>query len=66
MGANNSRKTSAAHAIGLFLGDETDGLTVHDLNVDSWAQIDAFGNEQPGAELPKISMDLWLTVGEND
>lgn len=24
--------------------------------------MDAFGNEQPGAEMPTISMDVWLTV----
>lgn len=66
VGANNSGKTSAAHAIGLFLGDETDGLSVHDFCVDTWAQMDAFGNEQPGAEMPTISMDVWLMVGEND
>jgi hypothetical protein len=66
VGANNSGKTSAAHAIGLFLGDETDGLSVHDFSVDTWAQMDAFGKEQPGAEMPTISMDVWLTVGQND
>ncbi|RWP37423.1 AAA family ATPase [Mesorhizobium sp.] len=63
VGANN---TSAAHAIGLFLGDDTDGLTVHDFSVDTWAQMDAFGAEQPDAEMPTISMDVWLTVGQND
>ncbi|TIN49356.1 MAG: ATP-dependent endonuclease [Mesorhizobium sp.] len=66
VGANNSGKTSAGHAIGLFLGDDTDGLTVHDFSVDTWAQMDAFGAEQPDAEMPTISMDVWLTVGQND
>lgn len=66
VGANNSGKTSAAHAIGLFLGDDTDGVTVHDFSVDTWAQMDAFGDEQPDAEMPTISMDVWLTVGQND
>ena len=54
VGANNSGKTSAAHVIGLFLGDESDGLSVHDFSVDTWAQMDAFGNEQPGAAMPLL------------
>src|SRR5262245_2529584 len=66
VGANNSGKTSAAHAIGLFLGDETGGLAVHDFNAETWTAMNAFGNEEPNAELPTISMDLWLAVGEND
>lgn len=66
VGANNSGKTSAAHAIGLFLGDENEGLTVHDFSIDTWDAMNAFGNEEPDAELPTISIDLWLSVGESD
>lgn len=66
VGANNSGKTSAAHAIGYFLGDESEGLAVHDFSADTWAEMNAFGSEQPDAELPTISMDVWLAVGEND
>ena len=66
VGANNSGKTSAAHAIGLFLGDESGGLSVHDFGAETWAAMNAFGNEESNAALPTISMDLWLAVGEND
>jgi hypothetical protein len=66
VGANNSGKTSAAHAIGLFLGDENGGLAVHDFNAETWEAMNAFGNEEPNAQLPTVSMDLWLAVGEND
>ncbi len=66
VGANNSGKTSAAHAIGLFLGDESGGLTVHDFSAETWTAMNAFGKEEPNAVLPTISMDLWLAVGEND
>ena len=57
VGANNSGKTSAAHAIGLFLGDETDGLSVHDLSVHTWAQMN----------VPRRQGDLaavWATARE--
>ena len=49
-----------------FLGDESGGLTVHDFSAETWTAMNAFGNEEPNAELPAISMDLWLAVGEND
>lgn len=66
VGANNSGKTSAAHAIGLFLGDDAESLSVHDFSAETWARMNAFGNEVADAELPTISMDLWLGVEAND
>ena len=66
VGANNSGKTSAAHVIGLFLGDEPESLSVHDFSAETWARMNAFGNEVADAELPTISMDLWLSVEAND
>lgn len=66
VGANNSGKTSAAHAIGLFLGDEPESLSVHDFSAETWAEMNAFGDEVADAVLPTISMDLWLSVKAND
>lgn len=66
VGANNSGKTSAAHAIALFLGDEAEAFTVHDFSADTWAQMNAFGDKAPDSSLPTISLDLWLSVGAGD
>lgn len=66
VGANNSGKTSAAHAIALFLGDESETFTVHDFSADTWAQMNAFGERVADANLPSISLDLWLSVGPGD
>jgi predicted ATP-dependent endonuclease of OLD family len=55
VGANNSGKTSAAHAIGLFLGDENGGLAVHDFNAETWEAMNAFGNEEPNRPLKFVS-----------
>jgi hypothetical protein len=66
VGANNSGKTSAAQAIAMFLGDENESFTVHDFAAETWTAMNAFGNEEPGAQLPTISLDLWLSVDQND
>ena len=68
VGANNSGKTSAAHAIQLFTSNsrERERFSIHDFSVDSWATIDAFGEGQPDVILPAISLDIWLNVGPQD
>lgn len=35
-------------------------------SAETWQAVNAFGDEEPNAELPSISMDLWLAVGKND
>ena len=66
VGANNSGKTSAAHAIQLFTSNSRERFSIHDFSVDSWAMIDGFGDEQPGVALPAISLDIWFNVSPPD
>ena len=66
VGANNSGKTSAAHAIQLFTSNSRERFSIHDFSVDSWAMIDGFGDEQPGVSLPAISLDIWFKVETPD
>jgi predicted ATP-dependent endonuclease of OLD family len=66
VGANNSGKTSAAHAIQLFMSASRDRFSIHDFSAGSWASIDAFGEGQEGATLPTISVDIWFHVGATD
>lgn len=65
VGSNNSGKTSTAHALQLFLNPK-EAFSVHDFNSTCWAAIDAFGDEEAGAVLPKITIDIWLKVEEAD
>jgi predicted ATP-dependent endonuclease of OLD family len=66
VGANNSGKTSASHALQLFASASKERFAVHDFSVDTWEQMNAFGEGQDGSSLPKISLDIWLNVNEND
>ena len=66
VGANNSGKTSAAHAIQLFTSNSRERFSIHDFSVESWAMIDGFGDEQPGVALPAISLDIWFNVRPPD
>jgi predicted ATP-dependent endonuclease of OLD family len=58
VGANNSGKTSTSHAVQLFLAASRERFSVYDFNTDTWAAIDAFGDQMEGAKLPTISMDI--------
>jgi predicted ATP-dependent endonuclease of OLD family len=65
VGANNSGKTSATHAIDLFLSGVKDKFTIHDFSADCWADFENYPDE--GAtdvkpEFPAISLDLWISV----
>jgi predicted ATP-dependent endonuclease of OLD family len=66
VGANNSGKTSTSHAMQMFMTASRDRFTIHDFNVDSWAAIDAFGEETEGTKLPALSLDIWFHVEEAD
>ena len=66
VGANNSGKTSAAHAIQLFTSNSRERFSIHDFSADSWAMINAFGEGQKDAVLPAISLDIWFNVGPQD
>jgi predicted ATP-dependent endonuclease of OLD family len=62
VGANNSGKTSVAHALKLFLSSSSEKFTLHDISASAWPDIEAFANDEAGATLPEISVDLWFGV----
>src|SRR3546814_6944081 len=55
VGANNSGKTSASHALQLFTAASRDRFSIHYFSADCWEAIDAFGDGAEGAALPAIS-----------
>lgn len=65
VGANNSGKTSATHAIELFLSGGKDKFTVHDFCAGCWADFEKFpveGVAGATVEFPTISLDIWISV----
>lgn len=65
VGANNSGKTSATHAIELFLSGGKDRFTVYDFCADCWADFENFsakGAADAKVEFPAISLDVWISV----
>ena len=66
VGANNSGKTSATEAVEYFVRGARDAFAIHDFNAESWAAIDAFGDDHAEAVLPSISVDFWFSVGASD
>ena len=66
VGANNSGKTSAAHALQLFTAASRDRFSLHDFSSECWDGINVFGEGAEGAELPTISIDIWFSVQPAD
>ena len=66
VGANNSGKTSVAHAVQLFTSTSRERFSIHDFSASSWVMIDAFGDGQQDAVLPTISLDIWFNVSPQD
>lgn len=65
VGANNSGKTSATHAIDLFLSGAKDRFTIYDFSADCWADFEkhpAVDDAEAKVEFPAISLDVWLSV----
>lgn len=65
VGANNSGKTSATHAIELFLSGGKDKFTVHDFSAGCWSDFEKFSTEASAdvqVEFPAISLDVWISV----
>ncbi len=65
VGANNSGKTSATHAIELFLSGGKDKFTVYDFCASCWADFEGFpaeGVADAKVEFPVISLDVWISV----
>jgi len=69
VGANNSGKTSATHAIELFLSGGKDKFTIHDFSAGCWADFESFpaeGATDAKVEFPAISLDVWISVDEDN
>ncbi len=66
VGANNSGKTSVAHAMHFFVGGARDRVSFHDISACRWSDIDAFEAGQADAALPVLSLDLWFAVEQTD
>ena len=66
VGANNSGKTSVAHAMHFFVGGIRDRFSLHDISASRWSDIDAFEAGQDDASLPILSIDLWFGVEQAD
>ncbi len=63
VGANNSGKTSATHAIELFLSGAKNKFTVHDFCASCWADFESSPAEVDAkVEFPTISLDVWISV----
>ncbi|MDQ4626217.1 ATP-dependent nuclease [Janthinobacterium lividum] len=66
VGANNSGKTSAAHALQLFTSASKSRFSLHDFSSECWEAINSFGEGTAGVELPTISIDIWFGVSPAD
>ncbi|WWL67659.1 ATP-dependent endonuclease [Burkholderia pseudomallei] len=64
VGANNSGKTSAGHALQLFTGKGR--FSLHDFSAELWPQFVAFGEGDANAALPTMSIDIWLHIDRTD
>ena len=66
VGANNSGKTSVAHAMSFFINAARERVSFHDVSARRWSDIKAFQNKDKNASLPVLSLDLWFTVEQAD
>jgi predicted ATP-dependent endonuclease of OLD family len=67
VGPNNSGKTSAAHALQMFLTEQHRHFAIHDFHCESWREFNAAGESKTaGNPLPTISLDLWFEIDKED
>ncbi len=70
VGANNSGKTSATHAIELFASGSKDRFSLFDFSSHAWNEFKCLGDADPlgdtTAQLPSMHLDLWFKVQEED
>lgn len=69
VGANNSGKTSATHAVELFLSGGKDKFTIYDFSADCWPDFEknsTKGNDEAKVEFPVISLDIWISVDSDN
>ena len=67
VGANNSGKTSAAHALSLFLREEK--FLMYDFSAEAWNKFDDVAKRDAKAAndpVPSISIDLWFQIAAGD
>jgi len=69
VGANNSGKTSVTHVLSAFLNDKGD-FSLYDFSAECWNEFQAI-TESPDIandiqKLPKIVLDMWFDVAEDD
>lgn len=62
VGANNSDKTSAAHALQLFTSASKDRFTLHDFSSECWNAINAFGEGADGVELRAVLRQVFAAA----
>ena len=66
VGANNSGKTSACHALKMFASASKERFSIHDFSAECWPAFDVFGAGTDGTVLPAMSLDLWFQVEAAD
>ena len=71
VGSNNSGKTSATHALQIFLNASRDRFTIHDFNSQCWKQFEeTTAKKQTTSDhilsYPTIILDLWFKIEESD
>jgi len=69
VGANNSGKTSIGEALRLFASGDRRRFTINDFNTDCWFELNQIGAElanRASALLPRLSLDLWLRVSDEE
>lgn len=66
VGANNSGKTSVAHAIHFFINSAKDRVAFHDISACRWRDVADFERGEGGVSLPEMSVDLWFDITEDD
>jgi predicted ATP-dependent endonuclease of OLD family len=70
VGANNSGKTSATHAIRMMLGGSRDRVSLFDFSSHAWTTLRTIGAASPQDDapvvVPSIVLDLWFGVSAQD
>lgn len=66
VGANNSGKTSATQIFQLLLGEQRGAFSVFDFSAQCWSMFNDVANGTIDCELPKIGLDLWFEVDDEN
>lgn len=71
VGANNSGKTSVAHALDMFVNGGKEKFSIYDFTANCWEEINKIGDDpqksiEEKIELPPIRVDLWFEIKSQD